>query len=179
MAGIQSITDCTEFQLFVLTYCYGMELERVADGQPIVTIQEIAELTPVEFLPENESQMRAELSSLVESKLLVDTYTDDSLNQQPLGVYHLGNVNGVIFVRKYLGTLVPKVVDQSQTENVINKTQGKAEVKSYFAGLFDKLKEKSQDEIASGLISGAKQYGLSAIIFLVKMMTMQYHTSHP
>ena len=157
-----------------------MELERVGPNeQPLMTIQEIAKLTPDEFLPENESQMRDELSSLVENNLLVDTYTDRSLNQQPLGGYQLGNVNGVIFVRKYLGMLVPEIYDQSQTENIIDKTQGKAEVKRYFTDLLDKLKEKSKDEIASGLIFEAKKYGLPAIIFLVKMIFPSLHHVPP
>jgi hypothetical protein len=175
MANIRSVRDCTEFQLFVLTYLYGVESEDGPNEQTIVTRQELAELTPHEVLPGNGSKMFDELSSLVESNLLVDTWTDQSLNRWPLGGYHLDKVDGVIFVRKYLGGLVPED-DQSQIENVIDKTSFKTEVKRYFTDLFNKLKEKSQEEIASGLLSGAKKYGLAGIIYLIKMVMMQHHT---
>jgi hypothetical protein len=110
--------------------------------------------------------MRDELSSLVESELLTNTYLDETLSPQPLGGYHLDKINGVIFVRKHLEPLVLKVYNQPQIENVINKTQGKTSVKSYFKELLNKLKEKSQDEIVSGLITGAKRYGPYAITIL-------------
>ena len=127
--------------------------------------EDLPMITPAEILPRDGGYMNHQIYGLLIDHLL------DASDWEKYGVwrFRLNRFDGVIFVRRYLNTLAPIV--QQQIEN----TQGKVEVKSYFRELFNKLKEKSQEEIVAGLVSGAKQYGLAAFLFLIKMVQEHPH----
>ena len=153
--------DCTEFQVFVMIYLYGRQVEGMPDAIQVLTIQELANATPDKIFPDDGDEVRKQLDDLVDKKLLV--------KKHPSGLYVLNNVDGVIFARKYLGGL-------PQNKDIINKTPGENKVRNFFAELFKKLREKSEDEIAKTLVSEAIKYGsLTATIFLAYMVHHIWH----
>jgi hypothetical protein len=154
MVKIRSVRDCTEFQVFVLIHLYGRQIKGMPGATQLLTIQEVPNVTPDKLLPDNEDEMRKQLDSLVENKLLVDEYSN--------GIYKLG-LNGEIFAIKYLGSL-------PEDKDVIKKTPGESELKKFFIELFDEIKKKSKEEIAKAILSATIKYGSpTAMVYLVEM----------
>ncbi|HEY6883170.1 MAG TPA: hypothetical protein VI278_03935 [Nitrososphaeraceae archaeon] len=119
--------------------------------------EDFVRVVPGEIAPENPD---SELRRLRQDLLLID-YSDQ---------YFLDHVDGVAHVKRYLGPLVSKITDQLQNEKLIDKTEGRVEVKKFFKNLLNRLGEKTQDQIIDELISRAKEYGPIAILFLIKMI---------
>jgi hypothetical protein len=152
MVKIESVRDCTEFQVFVLVYLYRNELG--VPGTPVLTKENLREITPEKFLPDKTTEICRQLDELVENNLLADKFS--------YGVYELDG-DGVIFARKYLAGL-------PQDKDVINKTPGEQKVKKFFTQLFNEIRNKSPEEIAKAILSAAIKYGSqAAMVFLVLM----------
>lgn len=158
--------DYTKFQLFVLTYLYARENEEGKltnlDIKDRVTlrIEDFIHVTPKEILPNNRDEMYHELIELLQDLLISDVGEK----------FFLTHTNGMLYVKKDLAPLVSKFFDKQRKEGFLDGYGLDTGVKSYFEGLWDKLKEKSQEQIADGLISGAKQYGPVALLFLLKVV---------
>lgn len=152
--------DCTEFQVFVMIHLYGRQVGGMPSATQVLTMQELANATPDEILPDDGDEVRMQLDDLVEKKLLV--------KKHPSGLYELNNVDGVIFARKYLGRL-------PQIKDIIKETPGEPPVKKFFSELFDKIKKQSEDEIAKAIVFAAIKYGSVAFLFLAEMA---HHIGH-
>jgi len=67
-------------------------------------------------------------------------------------------------VRKSLGRF-------PQTKDIIKETSGEPSVRKFFRELFDKIREKSEDEIAKAIVFEVIKYGSPlATIFLTQMV---------
>ena len=158
--------DYNKFQLFVLTYLYAREYEEgtltSSDMKDRVTlrIEDFIHATPKEILPNNRDEMYHELIELLQDLLISDVGEK----------FFLTHTNGTLYVKKDLASLVSKFFDKQQKDSFLDGYDLDTGVKSYFEGLWDKLKEKSQEQIVDEVISGAKQYGPVAFLFLLKVL---------
>ena len=137
------------FQLFVLTYLYTTEFEqdklRESDYNLRVKmwVDDFIYVTPKEFLPASTDQVQEELMDLRREFLLTGTAHQ----------WYLSHEEGQFFVKKYLDQLVSNIQDRKQYQRVIDSIQASKEVKTYFSGLWDKLKDESQDQVVKELLS--------------------------
>ena len=69
---------------------------------------------------------------------------------------------GIISTIQYLGQF-PKATEREDYIENVEKSESTNEVKDWFKGLKDKIKGKSQEEVAKLIVTGIKTYGLNII----------------
>lgn len=169
----------TPFQFFALSYLFSEELKKAEKEQYIddyirkvthhsyssvmqrsisVTVRELAIKMPISM---NEKclttpQMLNELWDL-ESK----QYLERASIGGDRGEFtsFSATTDGIVFVKHIFSQMSGAFKDKVVYEKTIEKVEGSGPVKAFLKGLFGKLQDKAQDEIANMILSGVKKYG--------------------
>jgi hypothetical protein len=159
--------EYSKFQLFVLMYLYTREYEEgrltktETQDRVGMTIEDFINVAPAEIQPFGDRKIWDELNyGLLPDRLISDWGEK----------YYLVHSAGQQYVKKYLGPILRELFEKQEDEKFLDNFEVDKGVKSYFKGLWDELKVKSQEQIAEGLItgaiSGAKKYGASVVLFI-------------
>lgn len=187
----------TEFQFFALSYLYSEELKRTEKEQLIddhirmrthhsqssvtstpisVAVRELALKIPTSMArePLTTHEMLGQLQTLEANQLLElagiggyrGEYTKFSITS-----------DGIIFVKSILSTLSEAIKDKAVYEKTIGKVDGGSEAKTWLIGIWVKLKDKAQDEIADTILLGVRKHGIQLIGIVFRLLNE--YMKHP
>jgi len=169
----------TPFQFFALSFLYSEELKKADKEQfiddnirkvthhsyssimqrPIsITVRELAIKMPISMNNERLStaQMMEELWDLEGGG-----YLEQAGIGGDRGEYTSFSVttDGVILVKHIYSQMSGAFKDKVVYEKTIDTVEGSSPLKTFLKGLFVKLQDKAQDEIADVILSGVRKYG--------------------
>lgn len=179
-------------QLFAVSYLYSEELkmdekEQNLDSQRrithhsyssfrkpiVVTVREIATKIPpdaVSHIPRVQDILD-ELLELEQNQYLEvgfggirEEYTQFSIT-----------TDGIILVKNIFASLSISIEDKKEYDKAIDQSKASKPSKEWLKGLWGKLKDKAQDEIADEILSGVKIYGPQVMSMVISLLNNTNH----
>lgn len=177
----------TPFQIFTLIFLYNEESKESAkrtiirnqtlarryypglpNPSPHISLRQLAIMIPDSSLLSNimkTDQVYEELKLLEDNDLIAAEW--DREYDKDNYVFSL-STSGIIWVKQYLGQLSP-ITELNEYEENIEKVKSSNELKIWFRELRNKIKGRTQDEIADIVVEGTKKHGISLIASLIQL----------
>jgi hypothetical protein len=182
-------TPTSPLQIFALSYLYSEEStqrqkEQFLDSQRIVThhshssvlsgpvymtVRELITILPLSIVSETPTaqEIYEQLNILADRGLLEGK--GSYLSEEHASYYITGT--GMLFIKRYYAGLSKAIKDKRLYEENIESIEGNSKIKEFLKGIGNKLKERSQEEIADEVLSGVKTCGPLLITSLIHMVT--------
>jgi hypothetical protein len=176
----------SQFQLFVLAYLTSEERKKIEQQQLLddtsfvhhsestvlphsvkVTIDELSSIVPHSIIPAGLNAAHSEFQELCVLGLLeVDNMRARFLPQH--AAYSI-TTDGKFTINKFFIDLVEAARNRTIYDRVVEEQEASQELKNKFNGLWDRLKDKSQDERVKIVFTTIKEVGPPVIAFMIRV----------
>jgi hypothetical protein len=178
----------TDFQLFVLAYLYTQELfkydiglthhPQYRDTPYRMSITQLTIISPPSVTPTTEAKVKEDLILLIrDNKIKVSNrmhdkgFSIDTANLSEEDTFTI-TTDGRLFIKHYLADGLSRISSNKEEYQKAVREQGFSdEIKKYFNGLWEKLKDRSQDQAVDLILVTArnsKTYLPTLILLIIK-----------